>query len=95
MSRKERKEAARKRKYDQITEWNNRLANLMKDGMNLPQAMKVIQKEADAVTRNNPQQRQELTTAWVEFNSNVNLVVDAMIQSEREQREEAGEHSNA
>jgi hypothetical protein len=67
MTRKERQDAARKRRQHQIEEWVEELREHMAGGKTYKQACEIMAAETARAIDKNPQQKHEIVAAWKEL----------------------------
>ncbi len=74
MTRKERKEAAQKRKQYQIEAWIEELKDHIAAGKNYKDACEIMAKETAQAMDKNPQQKHELVLAWRELFARIHKI---------------------
>lgn len=74
MTRKERQEAARKRRQYQIEAWIEELREHLASGKTYKQACEIMSTETARAMDKNPQQKHELIEAWRELFSRIHKI---------------------
>ena len=74
MSRKERQEAARKRRQYQIEAWIEELREHIANGKTYKQACEIMSAETAHAMDKNPQQKHELVEAWKELFARIHKI---------------------
>jgi len=79
MSRKEKQDAARKRRQYQIEAWIEELREHMDAGKTYKQACEIMSAETARAMDKNPQQKHEITAAWKELFARIHKIAGEFI----------------